>query len=134
MTRFQRMTRHLRSTWGLLAAAALGTALIASFPTSALADGAECGSKENPCPLQKWMRANLGTPLAAGDTAALATNLKKVAASSPEASWTWSKIASDGAAAAAKGDLGGAKASCKSCHDAYKDQYKQKYRMKAPPN
>jgi hypothetical protein len=124
-----------RGVWGVVAAVAIGGALVIIAPSNAMADGAagECGSKENPCPLQKWMRANLATALASGDTAALASNLKKVAATSPDKAWTWSKLATDGADAAAKGDLAGAKASCKTCHDAYKDQYKAKFRTKAPP-
>ena len=101
----------------------------------ARADDASCGSKENPCPLQKWMRQNMAPALAAGDNAGLATALDKVAANSPDASWaTWSQFAKQGADAAKKGDTAGAKAACKSCHDAYKDKYKAQYRMKAPPH
>lgn len=123
-----------RSYLGVLSAALLGAMLIAFSPAVATADGPECGSKENPCPLQKWMRANLGTPLAGGDTAALAAGLNKVAAASPDASWNWSKIANDGAAAAAAGDVPGAKAACKSCHDAYKGPYKERFRTRPAPN
>lgn len=120
-------TTGLLSRWGggIVLSAILGASLAAFAPSVASADApAECGSKDNPCPLQKWMRANLGTALAANDSAALAANLNKVANASPDATWNWKKIASDGAAAAGRGDIAGAKAACKSCHDAYKDQYK----------
>jgi hypothetical protein len=121
--------------WGVVLAATLGASLAAYGPRIAFADApAECGSKENPCPLQKWMRANLGAPLASNDGAALEANLNKVANASPDAAWTWKRIASDGAAAAAKNDIAGAKAACKGCHDAYKDQYKQRFRTRPAPN
>src|SRR5690348_1098204 len=126
------MKANLRSNWWLAALAGLvvcaGT--LGASAGVASADAAACGTKENPCPLQKWMRANMGTAAAAEDTAALAKALDKAATFSPDASWTWNKIAADGAAAAKKGDLAGAKASCKSCHDAYKDKYKTQFRAK----
>src|SRR5512135_1592961 len=75
------------------------------------ADDASCGSKENPCPLQKWMRQNMAPALAAGDNAGLAGAFDKVAANSPDASWaTWSQFAKRGSDAAKKGDTAGAKA------------------------
>jgi soluble cytochrome b562 len=44
----------------------------------------------------------------------------------------WTAISDKGKAAAAKGDLDGAKATCKECHDAYRNDYKTKYGSKAP--
>jgi soluble cytochrome b562 len=44
----------------------------------------------------------------------------------------WNAISDKGKAAAAKGDLDGAKATCKECHDAYRNDYKTKYGSKAP--
>src|SRR4051794_10833469 len=101
------MNMKLKSTWclGVLAGVLAFAAVLGTAP-SALADDA-CGTKENPCPLQKWMRANMGTAAAAEDTAALAKALGKAATFSPDAGWTWAKIANDGAAAAKKGDLAG---------------------------
>ncbi len=118
----------------LVAGVVLGSAALAgAAPTSALADDATCGTKENPCPLQKWMRANMGAAMAAGDLPTLAKSLDKAATMSPDPSWTWAAIAKTGADAARKGDTAGAKASCKSCHDAYKDKYKAQFRTKAVP-
>jgi hypothetical protein len=92
---------------------------------------AACGTMDTPCPLQKWMRANMGTPLAAGDMAALGTSLDHAAGLSPDATWTtWAQFAKQGSTAAAAKDLNGVKASCKSCHDAYKDKYKAQYRAR----
>lgn len=44
----------------------------------------------------------------------------------------WNAISDKGKAAAEKGDLDGAKATCKECHDAYRNEYKTKYGSKAP--
>lgn len=132
------MTKPRSSLMHLLLAAPLAAAFtlgaMSVHVSVARADDASCGSKENPCPLQKWMRQNMAPALAAGDNAGLAAALDKVAANSPDASWTtWSQLAKQGADAAKKGDTAGAKASCKSCHDAYKDKYKAQYRTKPAP-
>jgi hypothetical protein len=102
--------------------------MAAALHSTAAADVTTCGTKESPCPLQAWMRANMGTALAASDAPALSKALDHAASLSPDPSWTWAKIAKDGAAAAQKGDMAAAKASCKSCHDAYKDKYKTQFR------
>jgi hypothetical protein len=117
-----------RIWYSVLAGVILGAASFAVLPATAAADAAACGSKENPCPLQKWMRANMGTAMASNDMPALAKALEHAAGFAPDPSWTWSKIAKDGAAAAQKGDTAAVKASCKSCHDAYKDKYKAQFR------
>ncbi len=44
----------------------------------------------------------------------------------------WDGIADKGKAAAEAGDLAGAKASCKECHNQYRDKYKTKHGSKAP--
>ena len=44
----------------------------------------------------------------------------------------WNAMSDKGKAAAEKGDLDGAKATCKECHDAYRTDYKTKYGSKAP--
>src|SRR5215472_9427813 len=125
------MRRH--SAFALVASVVLGAAALGALPMTAktaAADDAACGSKDNPCPLQKWMRANMGPALANNDMPGLAKALDHAATFSPDASWTWAKIAKDGADAARKGDTAGAKAACKSCHDAYKDKYKTQFRAK----
>ena len=43
----------------------------------------------------------------------------------------WTSIANEGKAAAAKGDVDGAKKSCKTCHDLYKAKYKEEMRDRA---
>jgi hypothetical protein len=125
-----------RSSAALLVGSILFAAAVAVVP-SASAQVASCGSKTNPCPLQKWMQDNMGSKMMEGNLGAVATSFDKVATMSPDASWgDWAKISKDGAAAARKGgDEGtqGAKAACKACHDKYKNEYKQKFRTKAVP-
>jgi hypothetical protein len=126
----------MRKGWAYGMAGALllvtGGALLSPLALADDAGAGSCGTTDNPCPLQKWMRANMGAPLAAGDMDALGRSLSHVAASNPDATWTtWTQIATQGAAAAAAKDMTGVKASCKSCHDAFKDKYKAQYRPKA---
>ncbi|HEX3771091.1 MAG TPA: hypothetical protein VHV30_09515 [Polyangiaceae bacterium] len=76
--------------------------------------------------LGKWMKPNMGAPLAGQDFATLKTSLGLVASKPPPGDYPdWTKIASAGAAAAGKQDLASVKASCKQCHDLYKEKYKK---------
>jgi hypothetical protein len=97
---------------------------VASAPTG------PCGDKNNPCPLQKWMRQNMATAVSANDSPALAKALEKAATFSPDPSWKWAEIAKTGAEFARQGDISAARKSCKGCHDAYKNQWKQSYRTR----
>ena len=124
--------------FGLVLGAVLGGAVLAATPSVASADEpAACGSKENPCPLQKWMQDNVGSKLTDGKLDDVAASLDKVANMTPDPAWTdWAKFAKDGAAAARKGgDDGtrGAKLACKSCHDKFKNDYKTRFRTRAVP-
>lgn len=123
---------------GVTLAATLALGLTAAVQTPRLAsaeEGAACGSKANPCPLQGWMTKNVGGPMASGDLKAVAAGLDKAATLVPDDAWKadWSKFSKDGAEAARKGDTAAVKASCKSCHDKFKNSYKEKYRTRAVP-
>ena len=111
------MTRTLRATlpiFPLFAAVSLATGLaLAGEPTTLLG---------------KWMKPNMGAPLAGQDFATLQKSLDLVAAKPPEGAYPqWASMSKAGSAAAAKQDLAGVKASCKQCHDAYKESYKKEY-------
>ena len=130
---------NARWAWGMVAGVMIGAAGLAAAP-SASADDATCGSKENPCPLQKWMRQNMAPANSSGDMAALATDFDKVAKISPDPKWNgadakanWDAISKAGVAAAKANDAAAVKAACKSCHDAFKDKYKAQFRTKAVP-
>ena len=125
----------MKHVWSFVVATSLAFgAGLALTPSIASADGAACGAKTNPCPLQKWMQDNIGSKMADGNMAAVATGLDKAATLSPDASWgEWATIAKAGADAARKNDTPGVKTACKNCHDKYKQLYKDKYRAKAVP-
>ena len=80
--------------FGLLAGVVLGAAAVAAAPSVAVADNA-CGSKENPCPLQKWMRQNMAPANASGDMPALAAALEKASTFAPDPSWNGKEIIPD---------------------------------------
>ncbi len=103
-----------------------------SAGTAASAAAAACGTKPLPdCPLQAWMKANTNPAIAANDLPALATALDKTAGFAPAGYGNWASIAKDGAKAAKAGDMTAAKASCRTCHDQYKDKYKKDTALRA---
>ena len=66
-----------------------------------------CGTKENPCPLQGWMKDNASKPASPAEFEAF---FKKVAGFAPGAGFEkWATIANEGAAKAKGGDIDGAK-------------------------
>jgi len=106
------------------------TETAAATPTATPAPKAfACGDKgQTPCPTQKWMKANMAPAVASDDAHALAKNLEYVAARAPAGMPNWGPIAKTGATKATAGDIAGAKASCKACHDQYKAKYKTEMR------
>jgi len=117
---------------GLVGAAAVAIGfggLIA--PVSAEAQSL-CGQPGQPaCPLEAWMRSTLAAKLADGDAAALGDGLEKAAKMAPDPAWSsWATLAMSGAAAAKKGDIAGARAACKGCHDAWREAYRAKHRLR----
>jgi hypothetical protein len=99
----------------------------------------KCGEEGQPsCPLQGWMEKEIDAALDKGDMKALAAAYEKLAGFAPDPKWNdgengWSKLAKDGAAAATKGDAVAAKATCKSCHKAWRSKYKDSFRTKPLP-
>jgi hypothetical protein len=120
-------------TWGIVALV-VAAGVLAALPRAARADDAQCGGSKNPCPLEKWMRANMGTPLAGDDLATVGKSMDFIGGKAPDSSYSnWASIAKTGSDAAKSGDTGKVKASCKSCHDQYKAKYRGQYRSRAFP-
>lgn len=89
----------------------------------------DCGAKgQKPCPMQGWMKKVMAPASSNGEGDKLAEALTYVSKRPPPGYADWVAMAKDGAAKAKAGDIDGAKASCKKCHDAYKDDYKAKMR------
>ena len=85
--------------------------------------------------LGKWMKPNMGAPLAGQDFEALQKSLQLVAEKPPPGSDfpKWSAMSQAGADAAKAKELKGVKKSCKDCHDAYKESYIKAFPTRAFP-
>ncbi len=113
------------------AAASTNKTAPAESATQANTGTPECGAKPLPdCPLQAWMKANTSAQLISNDFAALASALDKTTSFAPAGYTNWASISKDGAAAARTNDMGATKASCRSCHEQYKDKYKKELRAR----
>jgi hypothetical protein len=85
----------------------------------------DCGAKDQkPCPMQGWMKTVMASAASSGEGDKLASALTFVAVHVPPGCPDWTAMANVGVAKAKAGDIDGAKASCKTCHDAYKESYK----------
>ena len=71
------------------------------------------------------MKANMNPSIAASDFPALATALDKAATFAPAGYTNWASIAKDGAKAARAQDMTATKASCRTCHEQYKEKFKK---------
>jgi hypothetical protein len=100
---------------------AVPTVDAASDPT------ATCGSKADPCPMQRFMHGALAT---AHTSDTLTAAFTRLASMSPDPAWAWVAIATRGADLANAGDVAGAKAQCAVCHDAYREPYRAQYRSR----
>jgi hypothetical protein len=79
-------------------------------------------------PLGKWMKPNMGAPLAGQDFASLQKAFEFVSGKPPSGDYPqWASMSKTGSAAAGKQDLVAVKAACKQCHDAYKEKYKKEF-------
>lgn len=76
------------------------------------------------------MKTNTNTAVTTNDLPALATALDKTASFAPAGYTNWATISKDGAKAARAGDMTAAKASCRTCHDQYKQKYKTEMRAR----
>ena len=121
---------------GAPTATAAPAATVAPAAATATATAAEkvydCGAKgQKFCPLQGWMKKVMAGASSNEDGPALAKALTYVADHAPPEYKGWQTIAGDGAMKAKAGDIDGAKAACKQCHDAYKAKYKAEMRDRA---
>jgi hypothetical protein len=80
----------------------------------------------------KEMMKKMQAQVLNGDAKPLAPIFEATKAKAKPEFASWGAMSDKGKAAAASGDLDGAKATCKECHDAYRNDYKMKYGSKAP--
>jgi hypothetical protein len=114
-----------------VASAAPSAAPVPSTTTSSSGakPAATCGDKPLPaCPLAAWMKSNTSPAMTSQDFGALATALEKIVNFAPAGYTNWVSISRDGADAARAQSLDGVKASCRGCHNQYKDRYRKEMR------
>jgi hypothetical protein len=79
-------------------------------------------------PLGKWMKPNMGAPLAGQDFDKLKASFDVVGGKPPPGDYPqWASMSAAGSKASAAKDVPGIKASCKQCHDAYKTKYENEF-------
>ena len=105
---------------------ALGLAILVSAALAALPAGAA------PDTSLKAVMKKMGGLAASGDAKGMASLFAETKGKGKPEFANWGSLADQGKAAADKGDLDGAKATCKGCHDAYRNDYTSKYGSKAP--
>jgi hypothetical protein len=89
----------------------------------------DCGAKgQKPCPMQGWMKTVMTAASSSDEGDKLAQALAYAARRPPPGYEQWTALAEAGAARARAGDVDGAKASCKRCHDLYKERYEHEMR------
>jgi hypothetical protein len=92
------------------------------------------GSAEAANTAMKDLMKKMGSTAASDDAKGLGPMMAQAKTMKPAdpAFAGWDGIADAGKAAADKGDLAAAKATCKDCHNKFRDSYKSKYGSKAP--
>ncbi len=126
------MARMQKGWPSILVVVVAGVVGAAVLPSAAIAEG-KCDGKAKPCPLQQWMRDNAGTPMASGDFVAAAKGIEKVKTFGGSGMKDWTKFAQktvDDLKANKSDDV---KADCKTCHDAYKEAYKNNATLRNRP-
>lgn len=86
-----------------------------------------CGSKSDPCPMQRFMRGAMAT---AHTPETLTAAFTRAAGMSPDPTWAWVAIATRGADLANAGNVAAAKAQCNACHDVYREPYRALHRAR----
>jgi cytochrome c553 len=103
---------------------ALATALAVAI---ALAAGVAVAGEPKTL-LGKWMKPNMGAPLAGQDFDKLKASFDVVAGKPPPGDYPqWASMSAVGAKASTAKDVPAIKAACKQCHDAYKTKYENEF-------
>ncbi len=126
------MAKMEKSWPAVLVVVVAGFVGAAALPNSAIAEG-KCDGKAKPCPLQQWMRDNMGTPMASGELGRVATSMEKAQTFGGPGMTDWAKMAKKTSEDAKANKTDDVKADCKMCHDAYKEAYKTNVALRNKP-
>jgi hypothetical protein len=94
---------------------------------------ADCGPHSEGCPLQRYMRGWVSIAASTKDAPSLAIALDRIAAFSPDPTWSWAEISRTAAAAARRGDIAEATKSCGTCHALYQPAWRARHRTRTVP-
>lgn len=97
------------------------------------AEAAQCNGTTRPCPLQKWMRDNAGTPMAMGDFQAVAKGIERIQTFGGPNMADWNKMAKKTIEDLKANKSDDVKADCKACHDAYQQAYRNNAALRNRP-
>lgn len=107
---------------------------VTTLSTAEAYEASTCGASDQPdCPLQSWMKANAVTALRASNFAGLERAFARLETMSPPGYDRWPEISRSGRAAAAAANLDGCRQACQSCHDAFREKYRDERRPAALP-
>lgn len=126
------MARMQKAWSAVLVVVVAGVIGPAALPSEAIAE-VQCDGTAKPCPLQKWMRNKVGTPMASGDLAAVARGMEKVKTFGGPEMKDWTRMAQKTIDDLKANKTDDVKADCKSCHDAYKEAYKNNAALRRRP-
>lgn len=98
----------------------------------ALVLGAASPAVASPDTALKDIMKKMSAQILNGDAKSLAPLFESTRGRAKPEFSSWNAIVDRGKSAAESGNLDGAKATCKECHDAYRNDYKTKYGSKAP--
>lgn len=126
--------KTMQKVWtAVLGGALAGVLGTAALPSEALSKKPCDGSNGNLCPLQKWARNNIGTPMASGDLAAVAKGIERIQNAGGPDMKDWGKMARKTIDDLRANKTDDVKADCKSCHDAYKEAFKANVALRNKP-
>ncbi len=116
-------------------AAAVDATTVAPPPRPDASPAPPCGGKDQPlCPLEAWMDRELSAPLQLPDWPHLARSFTRLAAHAPPSLEHWSDFTTRGTAAIRARNLDSLRATCRACHNTYRDLYRQTLSPRpAPP-
>lgn len=125
--------KKMQKVWSVILAASVAGAVSAAALSRDAAASATCDGDKKPCPLQKFARDNLGTPFASGDLAAVAKSVEKIRKAGGPGMVDWEKFVQKTADDARANKTDDLKADCKTCHDAYKAEFKKNVALRNKP-
>ncbi len=123
----------MRKVWSAILAASVAGAVGAVVLSSDAIAKETCDGGKNPCPFQKFARYNVGVPMASGELRTVAEAMEKIRKAGGPDMVNWEKFAKKTADDARANKTDDVKADCKTCHDAYKEAFRNNVALRTKP-